>query len=307
MTSVEVSRITSTAGRCFKCHKFRYCDYQTKENIICKDCVQTLKNQRLLVEVTPQIIKSSPKLPRKKKPIKPKNLEPRSVRSKKKMLDCIKSSEKALTAKELIESYQLGRKTTVYKILSRLVKCGDIIGSPDKAKNRAFIDKDRVHLLQARQPVRQNEYAKLNRTRVLNYVKRENRILEIADVVNATNITKKTVIRVVNFLEETGDLACIKASERGNKLHFVPTSNALLVQQLKELDQLSTPNRARRILESKSNRGISIGDTLAALGKNRRNGSYKYIKKLFEQWGCKTYRKGCGLYYYLDKEGSYDQ
>ena len=57
-------------------------------------------------------------------------------------------------------------------------------------------------------------------------------------------------------------------------------------------------------IESKSNRGVSIGDTLAALGKVRNGGSYKYIKKLFEQWGCKTYRKGCGLYYYLDKEGS---
>ena len=303
MDSIEISRRISTAGRCFKCHKFRYCDYQTEsENIICKDCVQTLKNQRLLVEVTPQIIKSSPK-GREKKPIKP-NLEPRGVRSKKKMLDFIKSSEKALTAKELIESHQLGLKTAVYKTLSQLVESGNIVASSDKAKNQVFTDKDRTHLLNVKKIVRRREYVQMNRTRILGYIKSENRILEVADIVTATNITKKTVIRVVNYLGETGDLTLIKVSERGNKLHFVPTSNSTLVQQLEELDQLSTPNRARRILESKSNRGVSIGDTLAALGKVRNGGSYKYIKKLFEQWGCKTYRKGCGLYYYLDKEGS---
>ncbi|MFM6604614.1 MAG: hypothetical protein ACKPHQ_08745, partial [Dolichospermum sp.] len=84
------------------------------------------------------------------------------------------------------------------------------------------------------------------------------------------------------------------------------SDNTELVAKLVELDQLSTANQVRKILQS-SNEGISIGDVMVAIGKGKRNGgSYKYIKKLFKQWGCKSYRQGCGLYYYLDKEEGHD-
>lgn len=319
---LEVTRIDSSAGRCFKCHKFRYCDHQTEsENIICKDCVQTLRNQKLItfiaqpkpekikVETLPKRTKT-PKPPKPEKikvaripkPPKLKILKAKEPLSKEKILNYLASSEKALTAKEIIESSQCGHRSTIYKTLGQLVECGDVVASSHKAKNRLFTDKDRVNLLEAKKPIRRREYAQMTRSRILTYIKRENRILEIADVVNATNITKKTVIRVVNFFQETGDLIVIKVSERGNKLHFVPADNDVLVKELMELDERSTANQVRSILES-NDRGVSIGDVLVAMGKGRRNGgSYAYIKKLLEQWGCKAYRKGCGLNYYLESE-----
>ncbi|MFM6604611.1 MAG: hypothetical protein ACKPH3_11120, partial [Dolichospermum sp.] len=70
------------------------------------------------------------------------------------------------------------------------------------------------------------------------------------------------------------------------------SDNTELVAKLVELDQLSTANQVRKILQS-SNEGISIGDVMVAIGKGKRNGgSYKYIKLLFKLWGCKRYKLG---------------
>jgi Fe2+ or Zn2+ uptake regulation protein len=316
ISTIEVSCIPSTAGRCYKCHRFRYCEHQSESGkIICPDCIQTLRNQRLLTEIIPQHPEPNPlrqRKPRQEKPIiaKPqKEAKPRAkyVSSIEKIRKLLQESEKALTAKEIVASGVCGHRTSVYKTLNRLIETGAVVASSDTAKNRVFIDKNRVYLLQIERTVRRHKFVQMNRNRVLNYIKRERRILTIADIVAATNITKKTVIRVVNFWGEAGDLTLIKVSERGNRLHFVPSDNAELVTELMELDQLSTANQVRKILES-SDRGVSIGDVMVAMGKGRRNGgSYRYIKKLFEQWGCKTYRRGRGLYYYLGKEESHDQ
>ncbi|MFM5957816.1 MAG: hypothetical protein ACKOQ2_11755 [Dolichospermum sp.] len=187
-----------------------------------------------------------------------------------------------------------------------MIEIGAVVASSDTAKNRVFIGKNRVHLLQIERTVRRREAAQMNRNRVLNYIKKRGRILEVADVVAATNIAKKTVIRIIIFWGKAGDIILVRDSERGNKLRFVPSDNAKLVEKLMELDQLSTANQVRKILQS-SNEGMSIGDVMVAIGKGKRNGgSYKYIKKLFKQWGCKSYRQGCGLYYYLDKEEGHD-
>jgi len=278
-----------------------------------KDCAQKPRTQRRQIKATPQVV-PDPKPLRQRKPIqkkpitcaKPKKIKIKPKRgyvySKEKILNFLATSEKALTAREIVESGLCGYKTSVYKTLNRLIELGDVVASSDKAKNRVFIDKDRVHLLQVERIVRRREFVQMNRNRVLNYIKKEGRILEVADVVAATNITKKTAIRIVIFWGEAGDLTLIRDSERGNRLHFVPSENAELVTELMQLNELSTANQVRKILES-TNRGVSIGDVLVAIGKGRRNGGcYKYIKKLFKQWGCKNYRQGCGLYYYLDQE-----
>ncbi|MFM6252046.1 MAG: hypothetical protein ACKPEQ_23355, partial [Dolichospermum sp.] len=116
----------------------------------------------------------------------------------------------------------------------------------------------------------------MNRNKVLDYIKKEGRILEVADVVAATDITKKTVIRIIISWGKAGDITLIRDSERGNRLHFVPSDNIELVAKLVELDQLSTANQVRKILQS-SNEGMSIGDVMIAIGKGKRNGgSYKY-------------------------------
>jgi hypothetical protein len=276
-----------------------------------KDCAQKPRTQKRLTKITPQVA-PNPKPLRQRKPIqkkpttcaKPKKIRIKPKRgyvySREKILNLLATSEKALTAREIGESGLCGYKTSIYKTLNRLIELGDIVASSDKAKNRVFIDKDRVHLLQIKRTVRGREFVQMNRNRVLSYIKKEGRILKIADIVTATNITKKTAIRIVIFWGEAGDLTLIRDSERGNRLHFVPSENAELVTELMQLNELSTANQVRKILES-TNRGVSIGDVLVAIGKGRRNGGcYKYIKKLFKQWGCKTYRQGCGLYYYLD-------
>jgi hypothetical protein len=261
------------------------------------------KHQSESTQVAPDPKPLRQRKSRQKKPItcaKPREPKREYVYSREKILNLLATSEKALTAREIGESGLCGYRRSVYKTLNRLIELGDIVASSDKAKNRVFIDKNRVHLLQFERIARRREFVQTYRNRVLNYIKKEGRILEIADIVAATNITKKTAIRIVIFWGEAGDLTLIRDSERGNKLHFVPSGNPALVVQLMELDQQSTANQARRILES-SDRGVSIGDVLVAMGKGRRNGGcYKYIKKLFEQWGCKTYRQGRGLYYYLD-------
>ncbi|MFM6670724.1 MAG: hypothetical protein ACKPJO_11450, partial [Dolichospermum sp.] len=224
----------------------------------------------------------------------------------KKIQKLLEESEKALTVGEIIESGVCGHKTSVYKTLDRLIEIGAVVASSDTAKNRLFIGKNRVHLLQVKRTIRRREAAQMNRNRILNYIKEEGRILEVTDVVAATNIAKKTVIRIIISLGKAGDITLIRDSERGNRLHFVPSNNTELVAKLVELDQLSTANQVRKILQS-SNEGMSIGDVMVAMGKGKRNGgSYKYIKKLFKQWGCKSYRQGCGLYYYLDKEEGHD-
>ncbi len=283
-----------------------------------KDCAQKPRTRRRPDKITPQVVPDPKPLRqrklRQKKPItcvKPKEktkIKPKReyVYSREKILNFLTASEKALTAREITESGLCGHKTSVYKTLNRLIELGDVVASSDTAKNRVFIDKNRVHLLQIERTVRRREFVQMNRNRVLNYIKKEVRILEVADIVAATNIEKKTVIRVVNFWGEAGDLTLIRDSERGNKLHFVPSDNPALVAQLMELDQLSTANQVRKILES-SNKGMSVGDVMVVMGKGKKSGgSYKYIKKLFNQWGCKSYRQGCGLYYYLDKEESHD-
>ncbi|MFM6682658.1 MAG: hypothetical protein ACKPHM_12495 [Dolichospermum sp.] len=201
---------------------------------------------------------------------------------------------------EIIESGVCGHKTSVYKTLDRLIEIGAIVASSSTAKNRLFIGKNRVHLLQVKRTIRRREAAQVNRNKVLDYIKKGGRILEVTDVVAATDITKKTVIRIIISLGKAGDITLIRDSERGNRLHFVPSNNTELVAKLVELDQLSTANQVRKILQS-SNEGISLGDVMVAIGKGKRNGgSYKYIKKLFKQWGCKSYKQGCGLYYYLE-------
>ncbi|MFM6250887.1 MAG: hypothetical protein ACKPEQ_17380, partial [Dolichospermum sp.] len=59
-------------------------------------------------------------------------------------------SEKALTVGEIIESGVCGHKTSVYKTLDRLIEIGAIVASSSTAKNRLFIGKNRVHLLQVK-------------------------------------------------------------------------------------------------------------------------------------------------------------
>ncbi|MFM5996269.1 MAG: hypothetical protein ACKO9U_17155, partial [Dolichospermum sp.] len=237
-----------------------------------------------------------------------KEVKPRAkyVSSIKKIQKLLEESEKALTVREIIESGVCGHKTSVYKTLDRLIEIGAVVASSSTAKNRLFIGKNRVHLLQVKRIIRRREAAQVNRNKVLDYIKKEGRILEVTDVVAATDITKKTVIRIIISLGKAGDITLIRDSERGNRLHFVPSDNIELVAKLVELDQLSTANQVRKILQS-SNEGMSIGDVMVAMGKGKRNGgSYKYIKKLFKQWGCKSYKQGCGLYYYLDKEEGHD-
>lgn len=323
---VKVARTGINPGRCYKCHRFRYCDHQSESGeIICPDCIQTLRNQRLL-EIIPQRPEPKPtrqRKPKQEKPItekpqeqrKPKQKKPIAVKPQKeakprakyvysieKIQKLLEGSEKALTVKEILASGVCGHKTSVYRTLDRLIEIGAVVSSSDTAKNRVFIDKSRVHLLQIERTVRRREEAQMNRNKVLNYIKKEGRILEVADVVAATNITKKTVIRVIIFLGEAGNLTLIRDSRRGNRLCFVPSDNAELVAKLMELDQSSTANQVRKILES-SDKGVSIGDAMIMMGKGRRSGgSYKYIKKLFDQWGCKSYKQGCGLYYYLEQE-----
>ncbi|MFM6221737.1 MAG: hypothetical protein ACKPDM_15530, partial [Dolichospermum sp.] len=87
------------------------------------------------------------------------------------------------------------------------------------AKNRLFIGKNRVHLLQVKRTIRRREAAQVNRNKVLDYIKKEGRILEVTDVVAATDITKKTVIRIIISLGKAGDITLIRDSERGNRLH----------------------------------------------------------------------------------------
>ncbi|MFM6313866.1 MAG: hypothetical protein ACKPFK_31635 [Dolichospermum sp.] len=300
---IKVARIEVKAGRCYKCHSFRYCHYQSElGEIICPDCVQTLINQQLL------IIQSKPTRQRRSSQEKliavepQKEVKPRAkyVSSIKKIQKLLEESKKALTVREIIESGVCGHKTSVYKTLDRLIETGAIVASSDTAKNRLFISKNRVHLLQVKRTIRRREAAQVNRNKVLDYIKKEGRILEVADVVAATDITKKTVIRIIISLGKAGDITLIRDSERGNRLHFVPSDNTELVAKLVELDQLSTANQVRKILQS-SDKGMSIGDVMVAIGKGKRNGgSYKYIKKLFKQWGCKSYKQGCGLYYYLE-------
>ncbi|MFM6081760.1 MAG: hypothetical protein ACKPCI_25160, partial [Dolichospermum sp.] len=276
--------------------------------IICPNCIQTLINQQLL------IIQSKPTRQRKSSQEKliavepQKEVKPRAkyVSSIKKIQKLLEESEKALTVREIIESGVCGHKTSVYKTLDRLIEIGAVVASSSTAKNRLFIGKNRVHLLQVKRTIRRREAAQMNRNRILNYIKEEGRILEVTDVVAATDITKKTVIRIIISLGKAGDITLIRDSERGNRLHFVPSNNTELVAKLVELDQLSTANQVRKILQS-SDKGMSIGDVMVAIGKGKRNGgSYKYIKKLFKQWGCKTFKRGCGLYYYLDKEERHD-
>ncbi|MFM6579203.1 MAG: hypothetical protein ACKPIX_06440 [Dolichospermum sp.] len=300
---IKVARIEVKAGRCYKCRNFRYCHYQSElGEIICPDCVQTLINQQLL------IIQSKPTRQRRSSQEKliavepQKEVKPRAkyVSSIKKIQKLLEESEKALTVGEIIESGVCGHKTSVYKTLDRLIEIGAIVASSSTAKNRLFIGKNRVHLLQVKRTIRRREAAQVNRNKVLDYIKKGGRILEVTDVVAATDITKKTVIRIIISLGKAGDITLIRDSERGNRLHFVPSNNTELVAKLVELDQLSTANQVRKILQS-SNEGISIGDVMVAIGKGKRNGgSYKYIKKLFKQWGCKSYKQGCGLYYYLE-------
>ncbi|MFM6917423.1 MAG: hypothetical protein ACKPKT_07605 [Dolichospermum sp.] len=300
---IKVARIEVKAGRCYKCRNFRYCHHQSElGEIICPDCVQTLINQQLL------IIQSKPTRQRRSSQEKliavepQKEVKPRAkyVSSIKKIQKLLEESEKALTVREIIESGVCGHKTSVYKTLDRLIEIGAVVASSDTAKNRLFIGKNRVHLFQVKRIIRRREAAQVNRNKVLDYIKKESRILEVADVVAATDITKKTVIRIIISLGKAGDITLIRDSERGNRLHFVPSDNTELVAKLVELDQLSTANQVRKILQS-SNEGMSIGDVMIAIGKGKRNGgSYKYIKKLFKQWGCKSYKQGCGLYYYLE-------
>ncbi|MFM5941840.1 MAG: hypothetical protein ACKO9G_00345 [Dolichospermum sp.] len=300
---IKVARIEVKAGRCYKCRNFRYCHYQSElGEIICPDCVQTLINQQLL------IIQSKPTRQRKSNQEKPiavepqKEVKPRAkyVSSIKKIQKLLEESEKALTVGEIIESGVCGHKTSVYKTLDRLIEIGAVVASSDTAKNRLFIGKNRVHLLQVKRTIRRREAAQVNRNKALDYIKKEGRILEVADVIAATDITKKTVIRIIISLGKAGDITLIRDSERGNRLHFVPSNNTELVAKLVELDQLSTANQVRKILQS-SDKGMSIGDVMVAIGKGKRNGgSYKYIKKLFKQWGCKSYKQGCGLYYYFE-------
>ncbi|MFM6880483.1 MAG: hypothetical protein ACKPKK_07510 [Dolichospermum sp.] len=302
---IKVARIEVKAGRCYKCRNFRYCHYQSElGEIICPDCVQTLINQQLL------IIQSKPTRQRRSSQEKliavepQKEVKPRAkyVSSIKKIQKLLEESEKALTVREIIESGVCGHKTSVYKTLDRLIEIGAIVASSSTAKNRLFIGKNRVHLLQVKRTIRRREAAQVNRNKVLDYIKKGGRILEVTDVVAATDITKKTVIRIIISLGKAGDITLIRDSERGNRLHFVSSNNTELVAKLVELDQLSTANQVRKILQS-SNEGISIGDVMVAIGKGKRNGgSYKYIKKLFKQWGCKSYKQGCGLYYYLETE-----
>lgn len=307
---VKVTRIETKAGRCYKCHRFRYCEHESEPGqIICPGCVQTLRNQRLL-EIIPDRPEPKPtrqRSPRQEKPITakpPKEAKP-GLENGYSIQKLLEESEKALTAKEIAASVVCGHKRTVHRILKRLIELGAVVASSG-TRNRLFIDKSRVHLLQSRRTFEQDQRAKVSRTRILDHVKSENRILEIADIVHGTDVTKKTAIRIVKSWGETGDLTLTR-SPKGNKLYFVPSDNAELVAKLMELEQSFTINRVREILES-SNGGVSIGDVMAAIGRGRRNGgSYVYIRKLFKEWGCKTYKQGCGLYYYLDKGKAHDQ
>ncbi|MFM6198463.1 MAG: hypothetical protein ACKPE1_04830 [Dolichospermum sp.] len=167
---IKVARIEVKAGRCYKCRNFRYCHYQSElGEIICPDCVQTLINQQLL------IIQSKPTRQRRSSQEKliavepQKEVKPRAkyVSSIKKIQKLLEESEKALTVREIIESGVCGHKTSVYKTLDRLIEIGAVVASSDTAKNRLFIGKNRVHLLQVKRIIRRREAAQVNRNKVL--------------------------------------------------------------------------------------------------------------------------------------------
>ena len=301
--TIKLSPINKS-GWCFNCHRFRHCKHQSlaESKIICADCVQMLKNQGL-IEITQPIIQTVEEKKVKKvreKPVREKTVKEKKIRIgryPRKVLNLIKESDKALTASEIIKN-TCGHKNTIYKVINQLISSGDIVGS-DKTKDRLFIDKDRADLLQ----VKRDREIKQRRTKtpekILNYIRKQNRILTCFDVAKGISINKKTVIRTVRLLEERGVISLIRIFEKGGSFYFAASDNPQLVQQLTEVDQQSTASQVRKFLESNTG-GVSIGDALVAIGKKRRNGgSYNYIKKLFEQWGCETYKKGYGLYYYL--------
>ena len=308
---VKVVHMEIKAGYCYKCHRFRHCEHESERGqIVCARCIQILRNQGLL-EIIPDRPEPKPtrqRNPDQKKPIAvkpPKEAKP-SPENGYSIQKLLEESEKALTAKEIAALVVCGHKRSVHRILKRLIELGTVVASSETVRNRLFIDKNRVHLLQSRHTFKQGQYAKTSQTRILDYAKSKDRILEIADIVHGTNVTKKTAIRIVKFWGDAGDLTLTR-SPKGNKLYFVPSDNAELVAKLTELEQSFTVNRVREILES-SDGGVSIGDVMTAIGRGRRNGgSYVYIRKLFKEWGCKSYKQGCGLYYYLDKRKTHDQ
>lgn len=160
----KVTRIKTRAGRCYKCHRFRYCEHQSESGeIICLDCIQTLRNQRLLEIIQrPEPKPTRQRKPRQKEPItekpqeqrKPRQEKPIAVKPQKeakprakyvysieKIQKLLEGSEKALTVKEIVASGVCGHKTSVYRTLDRLIEIGAVVSSSDTAKNRVFIDK----------------------------------------------------------------------------------------------------------------------------------------------------------------------
>ncbi|MFO0052553.1 MAG: hypothetical protein ACK53Q_06360 [Dolichospermum sp.] len=293
ITKLEVTRIESKAGHCFKCHRFRNCEHQTEsEKIICKDCVQTLKNQNLLALI------ASPKPPEK---VKIKARKPPKQRESilPKILEAFENSAKVMTINDIREEFRISHRWALATV-NKLTKQG-LITHTDRSRNKFYIHVKHIENLA--------KYEGIKTCHRKNVAAVKTAINGIADVVGATEIfdiskgemSRSCVLSCLRFLAVQGDVLTYTDDEK-NTEYFASSVNELAIKKFSKAIENSLENRILRFLKT----GTRSRQAMAKnFGKNRRSigAISKVISRLESQGKIRTMKiGGIGIFCELIKE-----
>lgn len=297
---LEAIAIKPKAGYCFKCYKWRYCEHQTDERIICNSCVQILKNQNLFSIIVPApivpIIPAEKVKRKQNRPPRQPTIIKRSVLPEAEKL--LRDSPKGMTINEIMDALNLSLRRTLV-VLERLVK-QKVITHTNRKRKRIYAHINHAEIIKNYEGVTVG-YKK-------DTIAIKKAIDNTPDIVSATDIknlleTRKSrncVLRTLRFLAARGDVLTYFDEEKDTE-YFASVVDEMSVQKFQESVNNSFENRLLKCLESGKKNRTEIA---RLLGKNQRSVKLitKVLDRLKSQKKVRSIKVGNSIFYELKSQ-----
>lgn len=300
LTIIQASKIHPTAGRCFECNRFRYCQHQSDAGLICDDCVTMFRNQKIINITAPPKPSVQPKPQPKKRPAprKPKSiLFPEISRSTsivevgKIILQLLKDCPGGLRFPEISKRLN-AEKYIIHRAIEALIKHSKIAFDENRQKNRLYFHP--IH----RENIAKFAPLRITRTNDTEIIKEAidnfSDICIAKDLMGLTLKSRNCVLRNLRLLAARGEIFSYTEHDT-NTTYFASKTNPEAAQKFQEFINNSEPTKIMIFLAD--GRAKSRFSIAKMLGKKSYKGVIKILGILGQEGKIRSF-KARGVNYY---------
>lgn len=281
---ITVKPIEKKAGFCASCSRFRYCEYESGNKILCPGCITCLRNQKSLIVEAEEIL---PKNKTSKQPKQPKIKQPKQIKIKqpkqpkikqprkivqKKVCNFLQANKMGFFAKDIAQKFKVSHKYA-WEILSSLVKSGEVVPSVGRKRNKIYAHVSHAEILQKYQGLRLG--CRSNMAEIISALHGSDKVIATADIYSLIEgrRSKSTIIACLRFMVQE-DEALTYFDHSLDCEMFASAINENAVKNFQETSR-QTENKILAFLKT----GTKSRQQIATyLGKNPR--SIKAISKI---------------------------